>query len=144
MKGRWNQRAFVATGALLFGLTLPVTGLVDHVVRDHEGAAAVGRWSVAHIALSVLFVVFCVWHVVLNRRALARYLRAKTQRRALPAGEPGRSAVPPLPRRQVFLCRRLHGQRHLVHGNGGDSGARGHAGFLRRGRASTGIHREGH
>ena len=87
MKGSWNQRAFVATGALLFGLTLPVTGLVDHVVRDHEGAAAVGRWSVAHIALSVLFVVFCVWHVVLNRRALARYLRAKTQRRALPAGE---------------------------------------------------------
>jgi hypothetical protein len=50
VKGSWNQRAFVATGALLFGLTLPVTGLVDHVVRDHRGAAAVGRWSVAHIA----------------------------------------------------------------------------------------------
>ena len=26
----WNQRAFVATGAVLSGLALPVTGLLDH------------------------------------------------------------------------------------------------------------------
>ena len=85
-KGGWSQRAFVSAGALLLGLTLPITGLLDHVVRDREGAAAVARWSVAHISLSVLFVAFCAWHIALNRRALARYLRARDPR-ALPAGE---------------------------------------------------------
>ena len=83
----WNQRAFVATGAVLSGLALPVTGLLDHAAGGSSAADAVG-WSIAHTSLAALFVGFCAWHVALNRRALWRYLRA-----AVPAsGRPGGAA----------------------------------------------------
>ena len=69
----WNQRAFVAVGAVLSGLALPATGLLDHV------------------SVSCLFVGFCTWHLVLNRRALLRYVRAAGGKtgtlRRLPARE---------------------------------------------------------
>jgi hypothetical protein len=86
----WNQRAFVALGAVLSGLALPATGLLDHAAGRSTGEAAVG-WSIAHVSVSCLFVGFCTWHLVLNRRALLRYLRAAGGRagavRRLPARE---------------------------------------------------------
>jgi hypothetical protein len=86
-KGGWNQRAFVATGALLSGLALPVTGLVDHLAGGAGGAASAAAWSIVHTALGILFTAFCVWHAVLNRRALARHLRARAPAGALPVAE---------------------------------------------------------
>jgi hypothetical protein len=77
---RWNQRAFVVTGALVSGLALPISGLADHAAGGPEGSAAPG-WSIVHTSLGVLFVSFCVWHAALNRRALLRYLRGR-----VPAG----------------------------------------------------------
>ena len=74
-KSDWNQRSFVVLGALLSGLALPVTGLLDHAAGGSSSENAVG-WSIAHISVSCLFVGFCGWHLVLNRRALLRYLRA--------------------------------------------------------------------
>ena len=86
----WNQRAFVAVGAALSGLALPATGLLDHAAGGSSSEAAVG-WSIAHVSVSCLFVGFCTWHLVLNRRALLRYVRAaggKTDAlRRLPARE---------------------------------------------------------
>ena len=85
----WNQRAFVALGAVLSGVALPATGLLDHAAGGAASEAAVG-WSVAHVSVSCLFAGFCVWHVVLNRRALLRYLRAAGDRAGsvrLPARE---------------------------------------------------------
>ena len=75
---RWNQRAFVVTGALLSGLALPVSGLADHAAGGPGGSSAAG-WSIVHTSLGVLFVSFCVWHAALNRRALLRYLRGRTR-----------------------------------------------------------------
>jgi len=86
-KGGWNQRAFVATGALLSGLALPVTGLVDHLAGGAGGAASPAGWSIVHTALGILFAAFCIWHAVLNRRALARYLRARMPAGVLPVAE---------------------------------------------------------
>ena len=71
----WNQRAFVALGAVLSGLALPVTGLLDHTAGSSSSEAAVG-WSIAHVAVGSLFVGFAGWHIVLNRRPLLKYLRA--------------------------------------------------------------------
>ena len=96
----WSQRAFVATGAVLSGLALPVTGLFDHAAGGPAAADAVG-WSIVHTTLGALFVGFCVWHVTLNRRALLRYLRA-----AMPAtGRPGGAA----PSREVLIAAALVG-----------------------------------
>jgi hypothetical protein len=48
-------------------------------------------WSIAHVSVSSLFVAFCTWHIVLNRRPLLRHLRATGGRagalRRLPARE---------------------------------------------------------
>lgn len=85
----WNQRAFVALGAVLSGLALPATGLLDHAAGGGSSAAAM-RWSIAHVSVSTLFVGFCAWHIVLNRRALLRYVRAAGDRAGsarLPARE---------------------------------------------------------
>lgn len=85
-RGRgWNQRAFVAAGALLSGLALPASGIADHAAGG-PAESAVG-WSIVHVALGALFAVFCVWHVVLNRVALLRYLRARMPARVLPTRE---------------------------------------------------------
>jgi hypothetical protein len=95
----WNQRAFVATGAVLSGLALPATGLLDHAAGGPAAADAV-RWSIAHTTTGALFIGFCTWHIVLNRRALLRYLRA-----AMPAG--GRSGA--APSREVLVAAALVG-----------------------------------
>ena len=81
----WNQRALVATGAVLSGLALPVTGLLDHAAGGSSAEDAVG-WSIAHASMGALFVGFCVWHIALNRRALLRYLRAAVPARGRPGG----------------------------------------------------------
>jgi uncharacterized membrane protein YidH (DUF202 family) len=71
----WNMRSFVATTTLLSGLPLLLTGLplMDDGAR-RVSAEPVG-WAIAHTVLGVVFVVFCTWHIVLNRRAQWRYLR---------------------------------------------------------------------
>lgn len=84
----WKQRSFVSLCALLSGLALPATGLADHLAGQSSTADAGVGWSIVHVALGSLFVVFCTWHIVLNRHALLRYLRDKTAVwRSLPTRE---------------------------------------------------------
>jgi hypothetical protein len=77
---RWDQRTFVALGAALSGLALPLTGLADHLAGEAGDPAS---WSIVHTALGITFLVFAVWHCVLNRRALARYVRGTVASRTL-------------------------------------------------------------
>jgi hypothetical protein len=84
---RWNQRGFVALSALLSGLALPITGLADHLAGHSSNAGARAGWSIVHTSLGVMFVFFCTWHAVLNRRPLLKYLRAKAVWPALPTRE---------------------------------------------------------
>lgn len=87
MKARtWNQRAFVVDGAVISGLALPLTGIADHVAGDSAPNALVG-WAIVHTAAGILFVTFCTWHIVLNRRALLRYLRGKVPAGFVPTRE---------------------------------------------------------
>jgi hypothetical protein len=72
---KMNPRAFAAIMAGLSGLTLPLTGLALHHHTHHPGAQGYHGLFHAHVFLGVLFVVFSVWHLVLNRRSLIRYFR---------------------------------------------------------------------
>lgn len=69
-----KTRAFVAVMIAVSGLGLPVTGVANHV---YGFSLTVERhaWMSAHNALGILFVVFSIWHVVLNRRAFWSHLR---------------------------------------------------------------------
>ena len=79
-KKRLNVRAFVAIGIGLCGIGLPVTGLVNHF-RELSPATVEGHaWHSSHNVLGVLFVIFSIWHIVLNRRPMWDYLRSKTSR----------------------------------------------------------------
>ena len=79
-KGHWNQRRFVALGAGLSGVALPVTGLADHLAGQSGDPAS---WSIVHTSLGVVFVVFATWHCAMNRRALLRYVRGAVGSRTL-------------------------------------------------------------
>jgi len=73
-----NSRSFVAIMAGLTGLTLPFSGLILHAYSHHPQHGGRHEWFSAHLFLGILFTVFSVWHVVLNRRPLLRYLKSGT------------------------------------------------------------------
>lgn len=71
----FDVRAFVALTTALCGLGLPLTGLPNHFLGFSPLTTERHAWMAAHNVLGLAFVVFAVWHAVLNRRVLARHLR---------------------------------------------------------------------
>lgn len=72
-----SVRAFVALMIGFCGIGLPVTGVLIHLNEFSPVLAAGHAWHSSHNVLGVLFVVFSVWHIVLNRRPLWNYIRSK-------------------------------------------------------------------
>ncbi len=75
IKKSFNKRAFVAVTAALAGIGLPVTGLANHLFQSGPIGFHRHAWMSAHTSLGVLFLVFVIWHIMLNRRALCNYVR---------------------------------------------------------------------
>lgn len=71
----FNARAFTATAALISGLTLPVSGIANHMLQTDPMTTARHIAMAAHNGLALLFVVSTCWHIVLNRRALLAHLK---------------------------------------------------------------------
>jgi Domain of unknown function (DUF4405) len=65
---------------VLSGLGLPVTGVANHIYGFSPLSIERHAWMSAHNALSVLFVVFSIWHVVLNRRAFWKHMTGAVSR----------------------------------------------------------------
>jgi hypothetical protein len=78
-----NQRAFVALIATISGAGLPLTGLANHLLQTEPITLPRHAWMAAHDALGIIFTVFAVWHVILNRRALMKHAKGLAGR--LPA-----------------------------------------------------------
>ena len=76
----FNTRAFVALAAAFAGLGLPATGVANHIQQMDPMTLQHHVWMSAHNILGVLFVVFAVWHVILNRRALFNYSSGLAER----------------------------------------------------------------
>ncbi len=71
----FKHRAFVTIVMVFSGLALPVTGIANHFYGFAPLSVERHAWMSAHNALGLLFVVFTVCHVVLNRRALWSHVR---------------------------------------------------------------------
>lgn len=71
----FKPRAFVAMAMVFSGLGLPVTGIANHICGFAPLSVERHAWMSAHNALGLLFVVFSIWHIVLNRKALWSHLR---------------------------------------------------------------------
>jgi hypothetical protein len=85
IKKSFNKRAFVALTAASAGLGLPITGLANHLFQRGPMGFHRHAWMSAHTSLGVLFLVFVIWHIMLNRSALCNYVRGAC------SGQPGRS-----------------------------------------------------
>jgi hypothetical protein len=76
-KKKLNVRAFVALMIGFCGVGLPVTGVVNHLNEFSLFSVARHAWHSSHNVLGAIFVVFSIWHIVLNRRPLWNYIRSK-------------------------------------------------------------------
>jgi hypothetical protein len=77
---RLNKRALVALVALISGIGLPFTGLPNHLLHSSSLHGPRHFWTVAHEVLGIIFTVSAIWHVILNRKALANHLRGSAGR----------------------------------------------------------------
>ncbi len=76
----FNHRAFVAMVMAFSCLGLPVTGIVNHFYGFDPLSVERHAWMSAHNTLGFLFVLFSIWHVVLNRKALCSHSRSTAAR----------------------------------------------------------------
>lgn len=74
-KKSFNLRAFVAVAAAFAGLGLPFTGYANHLLQMDFITQRRHAWMSAHNSLGLVFVVFALWHVILNRRAFINHFR---------------------------------------------------------------------
>jgi hypothetical protein len=77
---KFNTRAFVALMIAFSGIGLPLTGIANHLYGFSALTTTRHAWMSAHNSLGLLFVVFLIWHVVLNRRALWNHVKGVAAR----------------------------------------------------------------
>ena len=70
----FNRRAFAALTMAISGLGLPLTGYMNHYYQMSPLTLARHAWMSAHDILGVIFAIFAIWHVILNRCALGNHL----------------------------------------------------------------------
>lgn len=71
----FSPRTCATLGLLVSGLALPITGLANHLYQTATLGTARHAWMAAHNSLGGVFLAFAIWHVALNRWALASHVR---------------------------------------------------------------------
>ena len=71
----FNKRAFSSIVLLLSGFTLPVSGLMCHLLQNEELIGARHYWMSVHNGAGILFVMMAILHVSLNWRSLRNYMK---------------------------------------------------------------------
>jgi hypothetical protein len=76
VKKPFNKRALVDIALAICALGLPVSAILMESTQREPGFNSVHHmWVEMHGGFGLLFMVFAVWHVILNRRALMNYLK---------------------------------------------------------------------
>ncbi|HWA05049.1 MAG TPA: DUF4405 domain-containing protein [Ignavibacteria bacterium] len=71
---KFNKRAFITFGMFTSGIALPVSGLMNHYLAFDILTLSRHFWMSVHNILGILFVVFSVFHIIMNRNAVKNYL----------------------------------------------------------------------
>jgi hypothetical protein len=74
----FNARAFVALISAIAGAGLPFTGLAIHLLQNDPVTLQRHIWTATHSILGIIFTVFAIWHVILNRRVLLKHAKGFT------------------------------------------------------------------
>ncbi len=73
-KNKFNKRAFFSIGMLISGIGLPLSGLMNHYMGFDPLTTERHFWMSVHDVSGILFVVFAVLHIILNRRTIKTYI----------------------------------------------------------------------
>ncbi len=76
----FNYRAFWSLLLAVTALGLPWSGVVLHAAGHRGWTPATHAWMAAHWVFALLFAVAVTGHMVVNRRALLRYVRGLAAR----------------------------------------------------------------
>lgn len=60
---------------LFFGML--ISGILTIIVGIAEGQSWHTGPAVAHIVIASVFIICCVWHLVVNRKPFMKYIRGK-------------------------------------------------------------------
>lgn len=71
----FNTRAFVVTTAAFAVLGLILSGVMNHAMHHGSVGFFQQTWRAFHWLLGIIFIFFAVWHSILNRRAIAKYIK---------------------------------------------------------------------
>lgn len=70
---KFNKRAFVSVGMLAAGISLPISGLMNHLHGFETLTSARHFWMSIHNMSAFLFTIFAVIHASLNWRSITNY-----------------------------------------------------------------------
>lgn len=73
-KKKFNMRAFASAGLIISGLSMPFTGLMNHLTGFDGITASRHFWMTVHIIPCILFTIFSFIHIILNRHSIWNYI----------------------------------------------------------------------
>lgn len=71
----FNRRAFTAIVIFLSGLSLPLSGLMNHQMQYEPLSNQRHFWMAMHNSAAILFIIFVIVHIWYNWRTLIVYAR---------------------------------------------------------------------
>jgi hypothetical protein len=73
-KRKFNKRAFFSIGMLVSGIGLPLSGLMNHYTGFEPLTVERHFWMSVHDVSGILFAIFALSHIILNRRSIITYI----------------------------------------------------------------------
>ena len=72
---KFNTRAFISTGMFISFIGLPFSGIKNHILGFEGLTIQRHLWMSVHNVLGFFFLVFSVWHIILNRKPLMNSIK---------------------------------------------------------------------
>jgi hypothetical protein len=73
-KRPFNRRALVSVAMFASGIILPFSGIMNHNLQFETLTMQRHFWMSLHNISAILFVIFAIIHIILNRSSLLKYI----------------------------------------------------------------------
>lgn len=74
-KDKFNKRSFISIGMFLSAIGLPFSGIMNHLTGFDPLTVERHVWMSVHNMLGLFFVIFSVWHIILNWKPLKNHIK---------------------------------------------------------------------
>jgi hypothetical protein len=75
IKKPFNKRAFISSALFTSGLSLPISGFMNHYLQFEALTIARHFWMAAHDIAGLLFIIFSIIHLSFNWRIFTNYIK---------------------------------------------------------------------